>query len=188
MPQNYKIVELPGRSKFSIATTDVDNPEDNPDGVKSPEWMIKIDELTKSDVDGFNGHSELFGWHGESSRFTTGDISNSLFTSATLKHSDLVILIPNGGYSATLETNMNTGTPIKTLTIVRLGNIKATKVIMQQIDYTNCFIQTFQQQLDRIILRLTVTTKTNTIFVYDNTGQNQGQVVSTVDYSKNTAS
>jgi hypothetical protein len=83
---------------------------------------------------------------------------------------------------------MNTGTPINALTIVRLGNIKATKVKIQQIDYTNCFIQSFQQQLDRIILRLTVTTKTNTIFVYDTLGTNQGQVVSTVDYSKNTAS
>lgn len=186
MPQNYKIIELPGKSKFRIATTDVDAPEDNPDGVKSPEWMIKIDDLMKSDVDGFNDHCELFGWHGESSRFTTGDISNNLFTSATLKHSDLVILIPNGGYAATLETNMNTGVPINP-TIVRLGNIKATKVMIQKIDYTNCFIQSFQQQLDRLILRLSVTTKTNTIFVYDNTGQNQGQVVSTVDYSKNTA-
>jgi hypothetical protein len=188
MPQNYKIVELPGRSKFSIATTDVDNPDNNPDGAKSPEWMIKIDALTNSAVDGFNDYSELFGWHGESSRFTTGDISNNLFTSATLKHSDLVVLIPNGGYAATLETNMNTGTPINALTIVRLGNIKATKVKIQQIDYTNCFIQSFQQQLDRVILRLTVTTKTNTIFVYDTLGTNQGQVVSTVDYSKNTAS
>jgi hypothetical protein len=187
MPQNYKIVELPGpgKSKFSIATTDVDDLDNGTDGVKSPEWMIKIDELTTSNVDGFNGYTELFGWHGESSRFTTGDISNSLFTSATLKHSDLVVLMSNGGYATTLETNMNTGIPINSLTIVRLGNIKATKVIIQQIDYTNCFIQTFQQQLDRIILRLTITTKTNTIFVYDNTGQNQGQMVSTVDYSKN---
>ncbi|MBY0282265.1 MAG: hypothetical protein K2W94_08970 [Alphaproteobacteria bacterium] len=187
MPQNYKIIELPGKSNFRIATTDIENPENNPDGVKSPEWMIKIDDLTTSDVDNFNGYTELFGWHGESSRFTTGDISNNLFTSATLKHSDLVVLMSNGGYAATLETNMNTGTPINVLTIIRLGNIKATKVTMQQIDYTNCFIQSFQQQLDRIILRLTVTSKTNTIFVYDKTGLNQGQVVSTVDYSKNTA-
>jgi len=92
MAQNYRIIDLPGKSKYRIATTDIDTPDDENPGVKSPEWMVKIDDLTKSNVEGFDDHTELFGWYGESSRFTTGDISNNLFTSATLKHSDLIIL------------------------------------------------------------------------------------------------
>ncbi len=187
MPQNYTIIELPGRSKFRIATTDTDIPQDNTGGVKSPEWMVQMDDILASDVDDYNDYAELFGWYAESSRFTTGDISNSLFTSATLKHSDLVVLLPNGGFSAILETRMNTGTPVDQLTIVRLGNIKAMKVELQTIVYSNCRIQSFQQQLDRLILQMSVTSKVNTIFVYDNDGQSQGQVVSSVDYSRNTA-
>jgi len=187
MPQNYTIIELPGKSKFRLATTDTNNPLENPGGVKSPEWMIQMDDVLASDVDSYNDYAELFGWHAESSRFTTGDISNSLFTSATLKHSDLIVMIPNAGYSAVLETRMNTGTPVELLTIVRLGNIKALKVKLQTIVYNICRIQSFQQQLDRLILQMGVTSKVNTIFVYDQDGQNQGQVVSSVDYSKNTA-
>ncbi len=187
MPQNYTIIDLPGKSKFRIATTDTHNPEDPAGGVKSPEWMIKMDNLLASDVDSYEHYAELFGWFAESSRFTTGDISNSLFTSATLKHSDLIVLIPNGGYSALLETRMNTGVPITMLKIVRLGNIKSTKVKLQKIVYEVCRIQSFQQQLDRLILQMSVSVKTNTLYVYDNDGLNQGQVVSSVDYSRNTA-
>jgi hypothetical protein len=185
MAQNYTITDIPGNSKLRIATTDVTTPDDR--GVKSPEWMIKIGDLLVSDVDGFNDYCELFGWYGESSRLTTGDISNQLFTSATLKHSDLVLLLPNGGHGAQLESKMNIGLPLEAVQIVRLGNIKATKVKLQVIDYTNCRIQSFQQQLDRVILSLSVSTKTNTVFVYDNSGTNKGQMVSKVDYSKNTA-
>ena len=187
MAQNYTIIDHPGKSKFRIATTDINDPNEVTTGVKSPEWMVRMDDLLASDVDDYDDHAELFGWFAESSRFTTGDISNSLFTSATLKHSDLVVLIPNGGFAATLETRMNTGTQIEALKIVRLGNIKATKVKLQTIEYAVCRIQSFQQQLDRLIMQLSVSSKVNTLYVYDNEGVNQGQVVSSVDYSRNTA-
>lgn len=185
MAQNYTITELPGNTKLKIATTDVQTSDDR--GVKSPEWMILIDDLLNSNVDGFNDHCELFGWYGESSRLTTGDISNQLFTSATLRHTDLTLLLPNGGHAAQIESKMNLGIPLANVEIVRLGNIKSTKVKLQTIVYTNCRIQTFQQQLDRIILNLMVSSKTNTVFVYDNDGTNKGQMVSKVDYSKSGA-
>jgi len=185
MPQNYTITEIPGKTKLRVATTDTTTPEDG--GVKSPEWMIKIDDMLQSEVENFNDYCELFGWYGESSRLTTGDISNQLFTSATLKHSDLVIIIPNGGYGAQLETKMNLGIPLNVVQVVRLGNVKSTKVKLQVIDYTLCRIQSFQQQLDRLVVCLSITGKTNTVFVYDVNGSNKGQMVSSVDYAKNTA-
>ncbi|RZI45872.1 hypothetical protein [Candidatus Finniella inopinata] len=185
MPQNYTITEIPGKTNLRVATTDTTTPEDG--GVKSPEWMIKIDDMLKSEVENFNDYCELFGWYGESSRLTTGDISNQLFTSATLKHSDLVIIIPNGGYGAQLETKMNLGIPLNEVQVVRLGNVKSTKVKLQVIDYTLCRIQSFQQQLDRLVICLNISAKTNTVFVYDVNGNNKGQMVNRVDYAKNTA-
>jgi hypothetical protein len=184
MPQ-YTITEIAGKTNLRIATTDVQNtPEDG--GVKSPEWMIKMDDLLQSEVEGYTDHCELYGWHGESSRYTSGDVSNQLFTSATLKHSELVIIIPNGGYAAKLETKMNMGIPLETVQLIRLGNIKSTKVKIQTIDFTNCWIHSFQQQLDRLVLFFNISSKVNTLYAYDVHGNNKGQMVSKVDYSKNT--
>ena len=119
MSSNFQIVSLPGRKDFKIATTDTAGNND----IKSPEWMVRIDDLLQSSVLGFENYVELFGWYGESSRFTNPDISGPLQTSATMRHSDLILIIPYGGYCAQLESNMNLGSGIATLTIVRLGNI-----------------------------------------------------------------
>lgn len=89
-----------------MATTDV-NEQNDDITVRSPEWIIKIDKLLSSNLTGFEDYSELFGWNEESSRFTPGNLSNQLMSSATLKHSGLMILIPNGGHSAHIELKMN---------------------------------------------------------------------------------
>lgn len=186
MAQNYTITELAGlKGNLKIATTDTTTPDER--GVKSPEWMLKIDDLLSSSVKDYTDHCELFGWYGESSRLTTSDVSGSLFTSATLKHTDLVLIVPNGAHGAQLESKMNLGIPLKTVQIVRLGNIKQVKVKLQLIEFGTCRVQSFQQQLDRIVLFLSISSKTNTVFVYDQDGSNKGQMVSKADYAQNTA-
>lgn len=186
MSTNFQIVNLPGKKDFRIATTDR-QPAEDLGGIKSPEWMVKIDGLLHSSVDGYKEYVELFGWYAESSRFTNPDISGPLFTSATLRHSDLILIIPYGGYCAQLESNMNLGVNISNLNIVRLGNIGQMKVIIQMIEYKTCKIQSCQQQLDRMILHVMIGSKTNTVYVYGQDGQSQGQMVSQVDYINNTA-
>lgn len=183
MASNYQIVSLPGSSNLKVASVDIKNSEDG--GVKSPEWMVSIDGHLKSTITGFETSAELFAWHGESSRFTTGDISGQHFTSATLKHSDLVLQINNGGHGPELEQKMNKGILLEKIMITRLGNVQQVKVKLQEILYETSRLQKFQQELDRIWLFFTITKRTNTVFVYDNGGQGQGQMVSMVDYSKN---
>ena len=58
---------------------------------------------------------------------------------------------------------------------------------MQKIEFKICKIQTCQQQLDRMILHVMIGAKTNTIYVYGQDGQSQGQMVSQVDYINNSA-
>jgi hypothetical protein len=186
MTTNFQIIELPGKRTFRIATTDVPVTDEDI-GVKSPEWMVSMDKLMCSTVEGFDDYVELFGWYGESSRFTSPDASGPLFTSSTLRHTDLILIIPYGGYCAQIESNMNLGQPINSLKIVRLGNISQAKVKLQELEYTNCKIQTCQQQLDRMIIHVQIATKTNTVFVYGQDGTSQGQMVSKADYVKNTA-
>jgi hypothetical protein len=180
MAQPYTIADLPGKKNIKMATTDTLEPDDIT--VRSPEWMIKIDKLLSSNLGGFEDYSELFGWNEESSRFTPGNLSNQLLGSATLKHSGLTILVSNGGHSAHIELKMNRGIPLDLIEIVRLGNIHDNKVKLQVLEYTKCWIQSFQQELDRIIVTLSISKKKNTVFVYDQTGANKGQIVSEVDY------
>lgn len=182
MPQPYTITDIPGKKQIKMATTDNFEPDDIT--VRSPEWMVRIDELLSSNLEGYTNYSEIFGWNEESSRFTPGNLSNQLLGSATLKHSGLMLLIPNGGHSAHMELKMNRGIPLDIIEIVRLGNIKDSKVKLQVLEYKTCWIQSFQQQLDRVIITVSVSVKKNTIFVYDSSGTNKGQIVSEVNYIK----
>lgn len=192
---NFSLITIPGRSKLRIpivnnAPTDID-PETggttSPTNSQSPEWMVQIDNFLSSNVNGYESYAELFGWYGESSRYTSGNVASSLFTSATLRHTDLVIIIPNGGYSTTLESLMNTGTTINQVTITRLGRIQSAPVMLQTLAYSTCRIQKFNQQLDQVVIEMSILSKVNTIFVYGQDGTSQGQMVSSVDYSQGTA-
>jgi hypothetical protein len=180
MALNYSIIDLPGRSQIKVAVVDQTTPDR---GVKSPEWMLRLDDILFSYVQGYEDCCELFGWYAESNRFTSADVSNELFTSATLKHSDIIVIIPNGGYGSVLQTCMNSGNIIESMSIVRLGNVGNMKVKLQEIAFDICRVQSFQQQLDRINLNIQVTTKTDTHYIYDVTGQIKGQMVTSVNYS-----
>lgn len=186
MTMSYTIQELAGKSRIRVPVLDDKNDEEGK-SVKSPEWMVKIDDFVSSNVDGFSDHTELFGWYAQSSRECSGNVSNMIPTSATLKHSDVILVIPNGGHSIKLEMRMNTGTPLSAVTIVRLGHIKVAKVKLQTLEFNQCSINSFQQELDRLVVHLTVSTKTNTVYVFGPDGAPQGQMVSRVDYSKNIA-
>ncbi|MDP3371293.1 MAG: hypothetical protein Q8S21_00125 [Candidatus Paracaedibacteraceae bacterium] len=193
---NFSLIKIPGRSKLRIpvvntaaqgAHSDSDSDAINFTSSKSPEWMIQIDNFLSSTVSGYENYAELFGWYGESSRYTSGNVSSQLFTSATLQHTDLVIIIPNGGYATTLESLMNTGTSINQVTITRLGKINSMVVTLQTLVYTTCRIQRFNQQLDQLVVEMSILAKSNTVYVYGQDGQSQGQMVSSVDYSQNVA-
>lgn len=184
MAVRYQVVGLMGQAR-QVQVPVVDNDQTDLKAVKSPEWMVSLDDIVFSSVTDFEDHCELYGWYAEAGRFTSGDVSNQLFTSATLCHSDIVIIIPGGGYAAQLQTQMNMGRMISKMTIVHLGNVEQTKVKLQEIVHDQCRIQNYQQQLDRLVLQIQVTAKTDTHFVYDRTGQIKGQMVTSVNYSQN---
>lgn len=181
----YTITDIPGRKSIKMATVDPGTSEDIT--VRSPEWVVKIDNLLSSTLKGFEDYAEIFGWNEESSRFTPGNLSNQLLSSATIKHSGLMIMIANGGHSAQIEAKMNRGIPLGLIEIVRLGNIRNVKLKLQILEYKKCWIQSFQQQLDRIIVTVSVSSKKNTVYVYDQDGQNTGCMVSEADYSRGEA-
>jgi hypothetical protein len=58
-------------------------------------------------------------------------------------------------------------------------------VTLQTLVYTTCRIQRFNQQLDQLVVQMSILAKSNTVYVYGPDGQSQGQMVSSVDYSQN---
>lgn len=185
MAVRYQVVGLMGRADRAVQVPIADDPSNEFQSVRSPEWMIKFDDIVFSSISDFEDHCELYGWYAEAGRFTSGDVSNQLFTSATLRHTDVIVIIPSGGYAAQLQTQMNMGRMISQMTIVHLGNVEQTKVKLQEIVHDQCRIQNYQQQLDRLVMHIQVTAKTDTHFVYDRKGQIKGQMVTSVNYSQN---
>jgi hypothetical protein len=185
MSAPYQIIDLPGKSGFKLTTVTRD--ESNGPNIQSPEWMINIANLTKSNIDGYKNYTEVFGWHGEASRISTSNASGSFTSPGTLKHSELIVLIPYDGYAAEIENYMNKGQIVDKVTIVRVGFINQSKVKLQEVVYTLCRLQRLEQQLDRLLVALSVTTKKNTIYVYNQAGMLQGSNISNVDYIKNSS-
>ena len=154
----------------------------------TPELMISMDKILNSTIAGYEGFAQLYEWGSEAARLTTGDMGNSLFTSATIHHSLIEVEIPNAGYSNILETIMYNGKKITKVTVVRLGHIESKLVKIQEVIYGNCRLQRFKTNRDRIIMAFSIETKQSTTFVYAQDGQSTGQTALTVDFTKNTVS
>ncbi|AIK95578.1 hypothetical protein [Candidatus Odyssella acanthamoebae] len=163
--------------------------------VATPEWMVMIDDLLSSTIEGspdgtdadLTQCAELLGWYSEQARLTKGNTANQLFSTSAVQHSSVVIAIPMGDYVASLENKMNTGSNIAAIKLIRLANITDLKVPLQFITYTNCRIESTQQQLDKLILSFRPETRQNTVVKYGQDGQKVGNNVSFFDYTKGTA-
>lgn len=159
--------------------------------VALPEWMVMIDDLLSSTVDGAPDGTdadltqccELLGWYSEQARLTKGNTANQLFSTAAVQHSSVLIAIPIGDYVASLENKMNSGANIAAIKLIRLANITDLKVPLQHIIYTNCRIESTQQQLDRFVLSFRPETRQNTIVQYNQDGTKKGNNVSYFDYT-----
>lgn len=154
--------------------------------VTTPEWMIQIDDLLSSTIENFEDYGELYGWYAEQARLTQGNTGSQLITTAAAQHSNVLIVLPAGIFIPTLETKMNTGANIALIKIVRLANVGDLKVSLQEIEFTNCKIETMQQQLDEIIISFRPESRQNTIIKYKQDGSKEGQAVSKFDYTTST--
>lgn len=159
--------------------------------VSTPEWMVMIDSLLSSSIEGtplgtganLKKCTELLGWYSEQARLTQGNTANQLFSTAAVQHSSVIIVIPTGDYIASLETKMYTGANIAAIKLIRLANITDLKVPLQYITYTNCRIESTQQQLDKFILSFRPEKRQNTIVQYHQDGTKKGNNVSYFDYT-----
>lgn len=180
--KRFTILELPGSGNLKIATSDAKNE------TTTPEWMVNINNLTHSATLNYEAYTRLIGWNGEETRENKPDLSDSqLKTSASIKSSEIVLLVANSGYIIALEESMRQGKPLDVVSIVRLGSIQNSNVPLQMIDFTVCYIHSLQQVGKDLKISFIPSAKKNTVYVYGPDGGSQGQLVSNFDYSKNQA-
>ncbi len=154
------------------------------ESISVPEWMIQVDDILSSSIKNFENFSELYGWYSDRSRLTKGRTANNLFSTSAIQHSNVLAVLPAGIYFPTLENKMNRGTNISFVLLVRLTNVGQTREIQQIILYTDCKIESIQQQLDEIIVSFRPESCTNIIFKYTQQAVLEGQSVSFYDYVK----
>jgi len=183
MSLNSTQYELKTLSNHSTSIPIVTPQIKHTNNVSTPEWMILMDTYLSSTVKKFELYTELYGWHAEHARLTKGRVAGQLFSTAAAQHSDVLVVLPAGIYIPTLETKMNSGTNIKGIVIVRIGNIGNQNLKLQTIAYTNCKIEWIQQQLDELIISFRPTNRLSTIYKYNQAGRHQGQSVSFFDYT-----
>jgi hypothetical protein len=174
---HYKIA---GSDSKSISVPVVEKKNDNPieSTAATAEWMVRIDDHTFSTRIGFNKHCELHGWYAENSCETSGGSVGFWSPATILKHSEVVIIIPVFGFLPKLENAMNKKVALSEVEIIRVGETIATQTIL----FEKCFISSIQQELERVIIKMNITKKTNTVLGFDANGMSTGQVVSFVDY------
>lgn len=173
----YKIAGREATS-FSVPVTSNGTDVKTAGSAQIPEWMVKIDDLTGKIKTpkylGYEEYCELFGWYAESSCDTKNGV---VIPTANLKHSEVIIIIPVLSFLINLELKMNQQKPVAAMEVIRTaGKVKA-----QTILFENCTIKNIQQELDRVIIKMDIARKTDTITVFEG-GQPAGQVVSFVDY------
>lgn len=194
----YELVHVPGYSDLQIlaVSRSVSPYHFYESGSKSPWWMISMKakaELLSSSVDGKDGDitfakcAELYGFQVDVSRRTEQTVSSQLFTSARIQHDDCIVLIPNGGYIADIETNMTNNTVLPLIHIVCVGWFEGKLQVYQKIKFEHSRVTQVIPDLDRVFVRFRVLKKTYTFIPFDQeTSKKGGQAVCTIDISKNT--
>jgi hypothetical protein len=181
--QNLQIVNNMGQF-VNVSVPVVNQDSQVPAYSRSPEWLIMLDDLTDkaSNVKGKEGYVEVFGWTGAMSRSSSPNIGGEHYSTATLIHTDLVVVMPMGSYVTKLNQTMANGVVVKNVTLERLGNIGEVLQVIQSILFETCRIQSVQQQIDKVVVTIQVQKRTDTINVYNQDGTSAGQTVSTIDF------
>jgi hypothetical protein len=169
--QEYELLDIPGLDNLKIAITPKMRREEGDDsGVRTREWTLTMDSLFLPTT-----FIELFGWYAESERETGTDVGNQLFTSSSIKHSELVVVIPCGKHLANLENMLASGELMSNVVITRFIRIGLFVELPIQINtFKDCYVTMVQQYLDYLIVHLRISKKTVVCTAFDQQGYPSG--------------
>ncbi|MDR1908257.1 MAG: hypothetical protein LBQ43_05380 [Holosporales bacterium] len=182
-----QLIITPGRTRIKIPTIlGVHDEHSSAIVSRSPEWMISIDALCKGTVEAFDTYIDLFGWFSESSRYVNGDLAGSLFSSGSVKSSDLIFVIPNGEHGPKIEQQLYSGKLVKELIVVRLGWTEEKNEMLQKITFGGVRFLRYQQNIQYLVVYAQISTKENDIQIFQQKdGTAAGHKISSVEYDSN---
>lgn len=192
MSLDYEYIEVPGSSRIRIPLVKRNQDlEEDATGTRVPDWMFCIEGgagLTKSVIKGYEKYSEVFGWYCESSRHVKGDTTNNLYTSATLWHSDIFLVVQNSNHIAFVKNSIASGHISPEIILIRLTRINNVVQIVQTLTFNTCHWLAIHAHLDWSILRFTACKRTNSVNGFDQDGNPTGQSTFIVNYATNSTS
>lgn len=190
----YEFMDVPGLKNAKVPIIRRSAIDGDEDGTKLPDWMVYIDGAgTSSFVEGnskigkpLTEFIELFGWYCESSRGVTRDSGNNLYTSGTLWHSTVYLVIQNGAHNAYIKNAIADGTITPNLNIVRLSRVgTGAPEVIQSLLFQSCHWNNVQSHLDLSIVSFTACIRSNTVFEFKQMSGVGGQNSCSVDYTTN---
>ncbi|GHS96489.1 hypothetical protein AGMMS50296_2680 [Alphaproteobacteria bacterium] len=181
---------MPGRSvsfRNTRVTTILDRyGTDNTTTVQTPEWMVSLDDLCKSTIEGYKKYTNLYGYFSESSRYIAPDLSENLFMSSAIKAAELLLILPHGEHGPKIDWKVFDGTIIKKATIVRIGTTEGTVVPLQILTFETVRFTGIELNIRYIAVSAQFAKKTNDIQVFKQSdGKAEGHKISSVDFNKN---
>lgn len=186
----YTYIEIPGNRNIRIPIVKrTSEQEEDSTGVRLPDWLVAItgeELITSSKFSGFEGYTELLGFYCESSRYVSGDSSINLYTSSTLWHSDVFLVMQNGPHNASINKAIADGTIFPSVEIIRVSKINGANQIIQKITFLTCHWCSSQAYLDWSIFAFTACIRMNEVQGFSQRGENKGVAMCTTDYAQNT--
>lgn len=141
---------------------------------KTPEFMVRLDDIASSTVEGYEDYVQLFHFAYEINRFTNPNVADQLYTSGRVSIEDPLMVLPNGYFSPVLQMKLMRGDLIEEVHVKRLANIFETNVCVQEIIFTDVYLQRCLPKYDTVIFTFRPETFENIVYTYDQKGQLQG--------------
>lgn len=168
--QSFKI---PGRNRSSIPIVRKKEENDQTGISKStPEWIVSIPAAGEIQA------LELFGFSHGATRENVGHSVNHLIAGSATHFSSLSIIVQLNIFSPIFEQQMNNGTLLENVTIVRNGWVKGAIVELEKRIFSTCYITRFTQILDYVVLEIRTCDVEENVNIYDQSGNKTGAVIS----------
>ncbi|MDR3285210.1 MAG: hypothetical protein LBS83_00820 [Holosporales bacterium] len=129
-------------------------------------------------------NTELYGWDCSLSRESIGNPVVNFFPASATHASELSIVIGVNKWMPLLEQAMNSLEIFPTIKVQKYGWVKGELSVVNEVLFSTCCITYMQQILDYVVFRARFCQIDETMYIYDQKGEDQGQVVSSVSLEK----
>lgn len=153
------------------------------DGGKAPKYVIKCDKIFSSSMEKFKDCAPCDWIKVGGARITTFDSSGKLNGDTTISGKDPAVCMKNGPWGPVLQEFMYAGKELKRISIYQIMDIHNEKVKMQELNYSNCLIKTYDQEADKILFTFCFASVEDLQITYDHEGKKLGQLGMQFDFT-----